>query len=188
MLVYRVFPYLSTAAAGEPGHPLYGHRPQRSGRIDNPDYHVWYVGRRPEVAVGEAFGNLSLWEPSIFDVPFLPGSRRALAILQLPDELRLLDLDDPRVLVERSLRPTQIVTRNLSVTQGWGRRIWQEVDPHDASRPYWQAIQWWSYHHPSWEVLASWERPKLVSVEPLDLEHDAVVEAAKELRRLRQPK
>lgn len=187
MLVYRVFPYLSTAAAGEPGHPLYEHRPQRIGRIDHPDYHVWYVGRRPEVAAGEAFGNLSVWEPSMFDVPFLPEGRRALAVLQLPDDLRLLDLDDPRVLVELSLRPTQIVTRNLAVTQEWGHRIWQESDPHDAAQSRWQAVQWWSYHHPPWEVLASWERPELVRVDPLHLEHDAVVEAAHGLNRRRQP-
>lgn len=184
MLAYRVFPHLLTAAAGEPGHPLYQHRPQQGGRIDHPDYHVWHLGRRPEVAVGETFGNLASWDPSMFEVPFLPGGQRALAILRLPDDLRLLDLDDPHVLVELSLRPTQVVSRNLAVTQTWGHRIWQERDPHDPAARRWQAVQWWSYHHPSWEVLASWEEPELVDVDPLSLDHAAVVDAAQELRRV----
>ena len=91
MLAYRVIPYSPSAAAGEPGHPLYERRPQQGGRIDHPDYHVWYLGRRPEVAVGETFGNLASWDASMFEVPFLPGGRRALAVLRLPDELRILD-------------------------------------------------------------------------------------------------
>lgn len=53
VLVHRVFPYSPDAAAGEPGHPLYLHRPQRAGRIDSPDYDAWYLSRQPEEAVGE---------------------------------------------------------------------------------------------------------------------------------------
>lgn len=184
MLAYRVFPYLATARPGEPGHPLYEHRPQRGGRVDHPDYHVWYLGRRPEGAVGEAFGDLATWEASMFETPYLPGGRRALGVFGLPDDLRLRDLDDPRALVDLGLRPTQVVTRNLAVTQAWGHRIWDERDPHASRRHRWQAVQWWSYHHPPWEVLASWQRPDLVRVEPLSLTHDAVVEAARQLHRI----
>ena len=85
----------------------------------------------------------------------------------------MLDLDDPAELLERSLRPTQIVTRNLSVTQAWGSRIWNERDPHDSTRRRWQAVQWWSYHRPFWDVLGSWEQPELDHVEDLDLDHAA---------------
>ncbi len=106
-------------------------------------------------------------------------------MVHLPDDLRVLDLDDPSVLVERSLRPTQVVARNLAVTQAWGHRIWDERDPHDPAARRWQAVQWWSYHHPSWEVLASWDKPELVDVERLDLDHGAVVDAAHALRRVR---
>lgn len=183
MLVYRVFPFLDSAAAESPGHPLYEHRPQRGGRVDHPDYYVWYVGRRPEVAVGETFGNLAVWSASMFDFPALPGSRRALAVLRLPDDLRVHDLDDARALAERGLRPTQVVACNLAMTMRWGHDIWDERDPRDRGSRLWQAVQWWSYHEPAWPVLASWERPELVEVEALDLGHVAVLEAARTLRR-----
>jgi hypothetical protein len=58
-------------------------------------------------------------------------------VYRLPETLRVLDLDDSAELLERSLRPTQIVTRNLSVTQAWGSRIWNERDPHDSTRRRW---------------------------------------------------
>ena len=183
MLVHRVFPCLPSASAGEPGHPLYEHHPQRGGRIDHPDYYVWYTSPQPEAAIGETFGNLGTWDASMFDVPFIPGARRALGIYRLPDDLRILDLDDPAQLLRLGLRPSQVVARNLAVTQAWGHRIWSERDPHQPSSRRWQAVQWWSYHRPVWTVLASWERPALVEVEPLDLSHRAVREAAEALIR-----
>ncbi|MDG3017236.1 RES domain-containing protein [Speluncibacter jeojiensis] len=182
MLVYRVFPYLPDAAPGEPGHPLYEHRPQRGGRIDHPDYYVWYLSRLAEAACGETFGNLARWEESMFEFPMLPGARRALGVFELPDDLRILDLDDPAQLVRLGLRPTQIVTRNLAVTGAWGHRMWSETDPHAPGRS-WQAVSWWSYHRPQWSVLASWSRPEMVRVEPLSLDHPAVIDSAKALYR-----
>ncbi|HUH69543.1 MAG TPA: RES domain-containing protein [Mycobacterium sp.] len=183
MLAYRVFPHLPGARPGEPGHPLYEHRPQRGGRIDHPDYHVWYLSRLAEAACGETFGNLARWDSSMLKFPQLPGARRALGVYELPDDLRVLDLDDPAQLVRLGLRPTQIVIRNLSVTQAWGHRIWSETDPHTGERA-WQAVVWWSYHRPIWTVLASWLRPELIRVEPLNLEHPALIDAAKALGRI----
>ncbi|GAF47569.1 RES domain-containing protein [Rhodococcus wratislaviensis] len=183
MLVYRVFPYLSAAAPGQPGHPSYEHRPQRGGRVDHPDYHLWYLSRLAEAACGESFGNLARWEASMLEFPLLPGSRRALGVFELPDDLRVLDLDDPAQLVRLGLRPTQVVTRNLTVTQGWGHRIWSETEPHTGDRA-WQAVAGWSYHRPQWSVLASWLRPALVRVEPLDLDHPAILDSAKALQRI----
>ena len=182
MLAYRVFPHLPTAAPGRPGHPRYEHRPQQGGRVDHPDHHVWYLALRPEVAVGETFGNHDVWDASLFSFPALPGARRALGVYRLPDDLRVLDLDDPAQLVRLSLRPTQVVSR-LAVTQAWGHRIWGERDPHDHAAHRWQAVAWWSYHRPSWQVLASWRAPELEAVEPLDLDHVAVREASRALGR-----
>lgn len=182
MLVYRVYPHLDAARPGEPGHPLYEHRPQRGGRADHPDYYVWYVARQPEAACGETFGNIAQWADSMFEFPAVPGARRVLGVYDLPDDLRICDLDDPHRLVELGLRPTQVVTRNLAVTSAWAHRIWSENSPAVGGRT-WQAVQWWSYHRPHWSVLASWERPKLVEHQPLSLAHPAVIAAATSLNR-----
>ncbi len=183
MLTYRVVPHLPDAKPGQPGHPLYEHRPQRAGRIDHPDYHVWYLSRCAESACGETFGNLARWASSMLAFPLLPGARRGLATYQLPDDLRVLDLDHPAQLVRLSLRPTHVVTRNRTVTQAWGHRIWSEIDPHTAGRA-WHAVSWWSYQHPGWTVLASWLRPTLVGIEPLNLDRPAIVAAATTLHRI----
>lgn len=183
MLLYRVFPYDPSAAVGEPGHPLYEHRPQRGGRIDHPDYYVWYLSRQAEGAIGETFGNLASWDDSMFHFPAAPGARRSLGVFRLPDDLRLLDLDDPANLTKLQLRPTQVVARNLAVTQEWGHRIWSERDPHDSATHRWQAVKWWSYHRPIWDIIASWARPTFDHVEALDFGHTAVIDAAEALSR-----
>jgi hypothetical protein len=183
VLLYRVFPHLDTARPGEPGHPEYEHRPQRFGRVDHPDYFTWYLSSEAAAAIGETFGNLAVWDPSMFDFPMLPGARRALGTYRLPDDLRVLNLDDPAALLDRGLRPTQIVARNLAVTQAWAHRIWSERDPHDPTARRWQGVQWWSFHRPSWTVLASWERPEVAGVQELTLTHPAVRDAATALLR-----
>lgn len=183
MLVYRVFPHLPSARPGQAGHPLYEHRPQRGGRIDHPDYFVWYLARQAEAAIGESFGNLATWDESMLAFPQL-GARRALGTFFLPDDLAVLDLDDPQVLVDRSLRPSQIVARNLPATRAWGHRIYSEPDTAEPTQRQWQAVSWWSFHRPTWTVLASWRRPELRTVEPLDLDHPAVRDAATSLHRL----
>jgi len=183
VLAYRIFPYDARAAAGQPGHPLYEHLPQNQGRIDHPDYYVWYLSLQPEAAAAEVFGNLSTWNEDTFPFHRLAGSRKALGVYQLPDDLRVLDLDDPRALLKRHLRPTQVVTRNRAITQEWGHDIWDERDPHDVSVRSWQAIRWWSYQRPQWPILGSWMRPSLVRVDHLDLGHAAVQDAARALCR-----
>ena len=95
----------------------------------------------------------------------------------------MLDLDDPRELLERSLRPTQVVARNLAVTQAWGHRGWSERTAHDDTERRWQAVSWWSFHRPMWTVLASWVRPEVEQVQTLDLDHPAVRDAASTLCR-----
>lgn len=184
MLLYRVFPYLASASAGAPGHPEYEHRPQRGGRVDHPDYFVWYLAREAAGAVGETCGNLATWDASMFEFPMLPGARRALGIYTLPDDLRVLDLNDPAELVQRGLRPTQVVPSNLAVTQAWGHRIWDERDLHDPGVRRWHAVQWWSFQRPTWSILASWERPECIQVEPLSVTHPAVQDAAAALLRV----
>jgi len=186
VIVYRVFVHLPSAAAGAPGHGTYLHKPQGQGRLDNPrHYDLWYFAVTPECAVGEVFGNLTQWTNAMFQAPYLPGSRRALGKFEIADDLDILDLDDANALLDRGLRPTQVIARNRATTQHWALNIFQETT-HDGSRK-WAGIRWWSFQRPHWAVIGLWVAPgaaphhHLVGVDPLDLSHPFVVDAARTL-------
>lgn len=158
MIVYRVFAYDPNAAAGQSGHPDYLYRPQGKGRVDNPElYDVWYYATAPEGAVGEARGDIPVWSDEMFQTPYLAGGRLALSEFRLPDDLFVLDLDDARSLLDRGLRPTQVIARNRPVTQGWAARIFAEQNADGTRR--WAGIRWWSFQRPHWTVLALWVPP-----------------------------
>lgn len=187
-LVYRVFPYDESASLGEPGHPLYLHKPQGSGRLDNPRfYETWYFGRTPEVPVGEVFGDLQLWTDEMFEFPAMPNALRAMGVYEVSDSLNLLNLDDAQNLVDRGLRPTQVIERIRSSTQAWALKIFQESGP--AGLRKWYGVRWWSFQRPSWEVVALWRAGgeplpfDLVGVEYLDVTHPVVCAAARTLGR-----
>lgn len=180
MLLYRVFPWVDGAAAGEPGHPLYI-PPQGKHRIDNPDhYSVLYASDAAAGAVAEQFGTLSEWAPSMLrGLPALPGSAFAVVSLDLPDHVAVCDMDDPARLVELGLRPSQVVTRERAVTQAWALRVYEEGR--------WGGVRWWSYYDPRWASHGIWDlgAVTVAAVEVLDAAHPAVVEAAEVLGRPR---
>lgn len=161
--LYRVFPWLEDAAPGEPGHPLYVPRPQGHGRVDNPDHYLaLYASDDPDGAIGEAFGNHSLWTTDLLrGQPSLPRSRRALAVIDA-SAATVADLDDPATLLERELRPSQVVTRTREVTQGWALRLFREGR--------WAGVRWWSYYDPGWGSFGLWDVAALhvLDVTPLD--------------------
>lgn len=183
MLLYRVFAYDPNASAGQSGHPGYLYPGQGAGRWDNPDLYLgWYLASNAAAAVGEVFGNLALWRDSMFEVPYLDGARRALAVYSVPDALTLLDLDDASALVERALRPTQVVSPNRRVTQRIARDIAGECDAGGV--PLWAGLSWWSSWRSYWPVHFVWgHTPTCESVEALDLDHPAVRDAATALSR-----
>lgn len=186
MLAYRIFPYLSSARAGQPGHPLYLHKPQGRGRLDNPGaYDLWYLALNPSGAVAEVFGDHRTWTADMFDAPFVPGSRRALATFEVPDGLGLLDLDSAQNLLDLGIRPTEVVGRNRPASQAWALRVFNQRDT--AGQRKWAGVKWWSFHRPHWSVLGIWETPgnpaplTLKSVDPLDLGNIHVQDAATSL-------
>lgn len=188
MLVYRVFPFDPSAADGASGHPAYLHRPQGKGRLDNPrHYDVWYFAASPEAAVGEVFGDITVWGDDMFVVPALPNALRTLGVFEVPDDVQLLDLDDAQALLTRGLRPTHVIARNRAVTQEWALRVFLERNDLGARR--WDGVQWWSFHRPHWTVLGLWYAPgeivrqRLVDTEELHVGHPAVVDAARTLGR-----
>jgi len=183
MLVYRVFPYLPAASDGEQGHPQYQH-PQGSGRLDNPhSYFVWYFSMDPQGAIGEVFADLTMWDDDMFIFPKLAGSRRALGVYSLPDNCPLLDLDDAGNLLDRGLRPTQVIERNRPSTASWARKIWEEQN--FAGDRKWEGVRWWSYHRPVWRIVGYWgaSNPVCEEVRELSVSDMYVKDAARILNR-----
>ncbi|GLP76642.1 hypothetical protein TUM20983_37520 [Mycobacterium antarcticum] len=185
-MAYRVFPFDTSAVAGTAGHPEYLHRPRGKGRLDNPrHYDTWYLAASPEAAVGEVFGDITVWGDDMFEFPALPNAPRTLGVFELPDDVRLLDLDDARALLARGLRPTQVIARNRAVTQGWALEIFTEQN--DLGDRRWDGVRWWSFHRPHWTVFGLWcttREPashRLVNTERLHGRHPAVIDAARTL-------
>ena len=161
MLLYRVFPHHAAASLGEPGHPLYVHPDQGRGRWDNPDvYSAIYTAGSPSGAIGETFAGLSTWSGAMLPFPSVPGSVRALGVYGLEEEANaLLDLDDARMLLQRGLRPTDVVIRNRPRTQAIARAVHAEAA--------WAGMSWWSMHRPQWTLYVIWI-PELLSVERVE--------------------
>lgn len=177
MHLFRVLPWLEGASLSEPGHALYVPPVQGKGRIDNPKrYRVLYASDVPGGAVGEAFANFDVWtDLHLAGPPWLPGSRRALAVYDMQGQI--LDLDDAQALLERALRPSHVVIRDRMVTQRWALHIFEEGR--------WHGVRWWSRHDARWGAYGLWnlEGLRVVQVEPLTRDHPAVIEAQRLLRR-----
>ena len=186
MLLYRVYLRDPSARAGASGHPTYLHKPQGSGRWDNPSlYDAWYLSSSAEGAVGESFGNIPVWTDDMLEHP--TGLRRTLATFSAPDDLSVFDFDDASNLARIGMRPSQVVTRNKGLTQGRAAELFSEPGPEGSRR--WAALRWWSFHRPTWANLILWGTASepapltLADVEYLDLSSTSVVEAAKALHR-----
>lgn len=94
-------------------------------------------------------------------------------------DLAVLDLDDPEVLLEWSLRPSSVVSRDRDSTQQWAGAIHATGD--------YDGLSWWSFYEPRWASLGLWGTSGLTVAgqpEPLTMDHDAVQEAAALIRRI----
>lgn len=174
----RVLPYRVDATEGQPGHPLFIPTPKGAGRADAPGtYSVLYAADEPAGAVAEAFAGVPVWTETMFEKPALGPVRRALASYELSLAAAVLDLDDADALKRLGLRPSDVVTRDRSVTQRWALAAYLEHR--------WVGVRWWSYHDPRWHSFALWDLRKLrvIGVDALSLQHPAVAEAAAVLGR-----
>jgi hypothetical protein len=146
--------------------------------VDNPEhYRVLYAADAAAGALAEAFGNHAVWTPMLLGGrPDLRGSVRALATFDAAG-VEALDLDDARRLVERKLRPSAVVARDRSLTQGWALRIYREKR--------WAGIRWWSHYDSRWGSFGLWDvsKLKIADVTPLTPDHPALLEAAEALSR-----
>jgi RES domain len=190
-LLYRVswvdddWESLDSAA---PFHPLYVPIDrQGQGRFDNPHlYAALYIATTPQGAIGETFGNLSRW-PSAEIERTKDGRPRCLVQYDLPDDAIVRDLDDPKVLSELGIRPSDVVRRNRDHTQEVANSVWQTHAATGVS-----GFSWWSYWRPEWTMVVLWSdglghpyfpTVDVTQVEPLGLGHPAVRVAADVLPR-----
>ncbi|MGH8985519.1 MAG: RES domain-containing protein [Acidimicrobiia bacterium] len=176
--LYRVFPWLEGADAGEAGHPLFVPG-LAGGRVDNPDHYLaLYLSDGAGGACAEAFDYKPAWDAGMLrGPPSLVGSVRALATYTLDPDIMVCNLDDAHRLVELELRPSQVVSRDRMVTRGWALGIFREHR--------WGGISWWSYYDPRWSSHGVWAIDALTvdGVETLTLDHHAIGEAAEVLKR-----
>jgi hypothetical protein len=151
---------------------------QGGGRHDDPDrYTALYLAREPVGAVAEAIQVFRGQELTAEALVRPDGSRRSLATIDDAAIPALVDLDDPRVLVARRLRPSSVATGIRRLTQ----RI--AGDAYDGGAV---GLSWWSTLESSWTNVTLFDerlagRPPLVEAVPLTLDHPAVVEAAERL-------
>ncbi len=177
MNLWRVLPWRAQAPPREPGGALWFPRElQGLGRHDNPDrYGCLYVS---ETAVGASVEALAPFRGAGALAPGMllrSGLPLTLARLELAEDAGTVDLDDPRVLAGRGLRPSRVATRRRAVTQAYAARVFDEV-------PLALGLRWWSTLEASLINLTLFDRaaPHLTvaGMESLTVEHSAVVKAA----------
>jgi RES domain len=183
-VLYRRYPFTPGAGLAEPGGPLYVPRlDQGDGRHDNPDvYGALYLSRVPASPIAELLRDApqGALQPALL---LHEGEPYRLAAFD--DSLAdLVDLDDPRTLLLRALRPSGVATRDRERTQTLGLSIYRE----GAS-----GFEWWSTIESSWinvTVFAERSADRLTLTgepEALTLDHPAVREAADAVGVLLEP-
>jgi hypothetical protein len=176
--LWRTVPLDRSAAADAPGGPLWFPREQQGqGRHDNPGrYGCLYASEDAVSAVAEslvAFRGTGRLTASMLT---RLGRPLALAELALPDDVIVIDLDDPDVLAARHLHPSWVASRDRELTQSIAWDLYG-FDKLEA-----RALRWWSTidsRFANWtlfDIVA--ESLELIDVTELRLDDPAVREAA----------
>ena len=138
---------MNTRAEG--GALWFPRRYQGDGRHDNPDvYACLYLALEPVAAIVEQLARFrgSVIVPQILRRRGLP---LALATIELDDRTHLVDLDDPRLLAARRLRPSRIVTRQRDVTQPQALAFYRRGA---------NGLRWWSTFESLWTNVTLFDR------------------------------
>jgi hypothetical protein len=140
--LHRCFAWNTDARPDGPDGPLWFPRPlQGDGRHDNPDlYGCLYLTQSEVSAVVEQLARFRS-QRLIDSMLRRRGLPLAIADIELDDEARLVDLDDPAVLVKRGLRPSRVATRRRELTQSQARGVytdtkWVNVTLFDRGRSH----------------------------------------------------
>ena len=181
MAFWRVFNWNPAAASPNVnGHPLFIWPRQGAGRVDDPEhqYTVLYVGDSAEGAAAEAFGRFPVWTSAILAPPPSAPQGTVKALVKYEGNPAILDLDEPQVLQNWSLRPSSVVSKDRAATQLWARSMYDTGD--------YAGLSWWSYYDPRWASYGLWDVSGLRAAgtpEALTIDHPAVENAASLIRR-----
>lgn len=176
MTLYRCFAWDERATVTNPGGALWIPQSwQGDGRHDNPDrFGCLYLSERELSAVVEQFARFR-------GGPLIPALLRrrglplAVAALEVDEGIRLIDLDDPRVLARERLRPSQVATRQRAITQAQARALHERRAEADG-------LRWWSTFESSWMNVTLFHRAtprlRLGSVHALTIDSPIISEAS----------
>ncbi len=177
MILWRLLPWQRGASHTSPGGALWFPRElQGAGRHDNPDrYGCLYVGESAVSVVAEGLAPFRGTGALTSGMLIRAGVSLALAQLEFHGDARLINLDEPSVLVGAGLRPSQVVTRMRSVTQSYALRLFE-------ANPGLLGLRWWSTIEASLFNLTLFDRalPELevIDVTPLSIADGMVRDAA----------
>jgi hypothetical protein len=176
--LWRLFPWDSAAAEGQPFSPSYVPPKQGSGRFDLGGRPlVLYLAESPSHAVAE---KIQRYRGQVLDWPELSEFGRPLSLVQatltLADPDLLADLCDPAQLSRYGCRPDELMSRDLTRTQGVSRRLYDQGLA---------GFRWWSALSGDWHstvlyldrVTAS-GKLEYGAPTPLDLDSPALTDAA----------
>jgi hypothetical protein len=179
VILNRCLAWNERAAPDAPDGALWFPRPyQGEGRHDNPAaYGCLYLSEQPLSCVVE---QLARFRGQRLTAALLRrrGLPLALAELELPDDARLVDLDDPVVLRRERLRPSGVATRQREITQPQALAL-HEGHAEDVG------LRWWSTFEAQWLNVTLFDRAasslRLVSVRALEVADDEIAAAAEVL-------
>ena len=177
MRLYRCFPWdADVAATARGGAAWFPRMLQRAGRHDNPDlYGCLYTTQAPISSVVERLQGLRGTRLEAADLRS-SGLPLALAACVVPDEVPLVDLDEPRVLAEEGLRPSLVATGERPRTQAYAAELF--LRHPDAA-----GLRWWSTFESQWPNVTLFDRAAgalaVEEVRTLELGDEVVEEAAR---------
>jgi len=178
VILFRCFPWDGSVDAESRGGALWFPRMlQGDGRHDAPQhYGCLYVSEEPLSTVVEQLAPLVGTKIAAPDL-VRGGLPLALAALELPNGVRLLNLDEPLVLAAEKLRPSLVATHERPRTQADASTLYARHE--DAV-----GLRWWSTFESQWANVTLFDRAlraplRLEDIRTIRLEDEVLGEAAR---------